>query len=117
MKLNTLPAFIGTVFLITCVAAPTFAADPITDAISGKTVKASRGDRVTFAKNGRLTGMVGPNQDIELLGAWTIRDGRYCRTLQKPQAAAGTKCQDITVNGDGTVTIDGTNGPIVWTIQ
>lgn len=98
-------------------AAPALAADPITDAISGKTVKAERGDTVKFHKNGRLTGMIGPQQDIELLGAWTIRDGRYCRTIEKPASFAGTACQDITVNGDGTVTIDGTNGPIVWTIQ
>lgn len=98
-------------------ATPLSAADPITEAISGKTVKAERGDTVKFHKNGRLTGKVGPKQDIKLLGAWTIRDGRYCRTIKEPESFAGTACQDITLNGDGTVTIFGTNGPIVWTIQ
>lgn len=111
--------FMATVVSSVCAAicATALAADPITDAISGKTVKDPQGSTIKFARNGGLTGKVGPKQNVALEGAWTIRDGKFCRTLQKPERIAGTACQDITVHGDGTVTIVGTNGPVVWTIQ
>lgn len=92
-------------------------ADPITQAISGKRLVADRGDFIDVNANGILTGMVGPDQSNRLAGAWEIRNGQWCRTLTEPAALAGTSCQDASLNGDGTVTIDGVNGPIVWAIQ
>jgi len=91
--------------------------DPITQAISGKRLVADRGDYLDVGANGSVTGMVGPDQTVSLEGAWQIRNGQWCRTLTKPAQLAGTSCQDATLNGDGTVTIDGANGPIVWAIQ
>mgnify|MGYP001099742383 CR=1 FL=1 len=109
-------------FLTACEAtmssdATTVDADPITQAISGKRLVADRGDYINVGANGSLTGMVGPNQSVALEGAWVIRNGQWCRTLTAPSSLAGTDCQDATLNGDGTLTIDGVNGPIVFAIQ
>lgn len=90
--------------------------DPLTAAISGKTL-VSEGGEFTLGSNGSLTGMSGPNRDTEVTGAWEIRDGRYCRTITQPERLAGTACQDITLNDDGTVTIDGINGPVVFALR
>jgi hypothetical protein len=94
-------------------AGPTAEMDPITAAVSGRTLTA--GDTVLNAgADGSLTGTL-PN-GTELSGAWTVRDGQWCRTLEVPANLAGTECQDA-VLGDGTITIDGQRGPTTWTIQ
>lgn len=91
--------------------------DPITAAISGKRLVAPRGDFIDVGADGRVTGMIGPDQSLALSGVWEIRDGQWCRTLTEPASFAGTACQDATLNGDGTITIVGTNATIIWTIQ
>ena len=95
-------------------AAPTVAgADPITTAIAGKSIT-SAGAVIKLRKNGKLSGTM--KNGTKLAGAWTVRDGKFCRTLTAPEAAAGTACQQA-VLGNGTITITGKQGPIVWEIK
>lgn len=68
--------------------------DPITQAISGKRLVAPRGDFIDVGADGRVTGMVGPDQSVALSGIWEIRNGQWCRTLTAPASLAGTACQD-----------------------
>lgn len=90
-------------------------ADPITDALAGKTLVAP-GQEITAQPDGRLTGKVGKNLDVDLEGTWEIKDGKWCRTLSKPKGAAGSACQDLSI-GDGTVTIVGTRGPVEYVLK
>jgi hypothetical protein len=90
--------------------------DPLTAAVSGKTL-VSEGGEFQVGSNGALSGAIGPNRDTAVAGAWAIRDGQWCRTLTEPARLAGTACQAMTLNGDGTVTIDGVNGPVVYAIR
>ncbi|MEM8956460.1 MAG: hypothetical protein AAGC86_01475 [Pseudomonadota bacterium] len=96
-------------------AATSVRADPVTEALAGKTLVAP-GQNITTHADGTLTGKVGENLDIDLIGTWEIRDGQWCRTLSQPAAAAGSACQDITL-GDGVVTIVGSRGPVEFAIQ
>lgn len=89
----------------------------IVQAVSGKRLIVDRGDFIDVGADGELTGMVGPDQSTAISGTWEVRNGQWCRTLVRPAPIAGTACQDATLNGDGTITIVGANGPIVWTIQ
>jgi hypothetical protein len=87
--------------------------DPIAAAVSGRMLVA--GDNVLLAgSDGSLTGTLA--NGAELTGAWEVRDGQWCRTLVTPENLAGTDCQAAEL-GDGTITIEGTNGPTTWTIQ
>ncbi|MBF9060269.1 hypothetical protein HKCCSP123_13870 [Rhodobacterales bacterium HKCCSP123] len=89
-------------------------ADPITSAVSGRTLVA--GDAVINAgADGSLSGTL-PNGS-ELAGAWTVRDGQWCRTLTSPEALAGTACQAAEL-GDGTLTLtNGDGSTTTWMIQ
>lgn len=90
-------------------------ADAITEALAGKTMSAP-GQEITAHADGRLTGKIGKKLDTDLLGTWEIKNGQWCRTLTKPKGAAGSACQNITM-GDGTVIIDGSRGPIEYTLN
>lgn len=79
--------------------------DPLTAAISGQSFMSGE-TRLTFQTDGRLVG-AGPVGDIR--GAWTVRDGRLCRTLTAPQATAGTECQTAELR-EGGVAITRTDG-------
>ncbi|GAA3853528.1 hypothetical protein [Celeribacter arenosi] len=61
-----------------------------------------------------MSGTVGPDQT--LAGVWDVRGGQWCRTLSAPPAFVGTACQNATLNGDGTMTIEG-GGGVVWAIE
>lgn len=100
------------------IATASFAADADLKAtLSGKTIVSEENNaEFKLRRNGRLTGKAGTNQQVEFSGAWTIRDGRFCRTIQKPESWAGTECQAIEL-GQGTVTINGRNGPIQYVIK
>lgn len=87
--------------------------DPITAAVSGRTLVAGESVLVAGA-DGSLSGTLA--NGAELTGAWVVRDGQWCRTLVTPESLAGTACQDAEL-GNGTITIDGTNGATTWTIQ
>lgn len=88
-------------------------ADPISDAVSGKTLTHSK-NKLKLRKNGKLTGNL--SDGSKLSGAWTVRDGQFCRTLKKPERLAGTECQEA-VLGDGVITITGRTGPLDWIIN
>lgn len=91
------------------------APDPITEAVSGRTLVA--GDtRLTAGENGALVGTLA-NGDT-LSGTWRIRDGKWCRTLSQPARFAGPEvCQDAALT-DGLLVIVGSNGsPTAYTIE
>lgn len=108
----------SSVFLSACAEQPKIATDtvdPITAAISGKSLV--RDDAVfDVGSDGSLTGKGGPGMATEFKGAWAIRDGKWCRTFTEPASFAGTECQPADL-GDGTITITGRAGPMVWQIQ
>lgn len=116
--MNRLIVMFSTVLALGACQANTTATevDPLTAAVSGKTL-VSEGGEFRVGRDGTLTGAVGPNRDTEVTGAWAIRDGQWCRTLTAPARLAGTACQAMTLNGDGTVTIDGVSGPVVYAIR
>ncbi len=87
----------------------------LTSALAGKTISSGKAV-LKVRKNGRLSGKVGPNGDVKFEGAWTIRDGKWCRTIKEPASFAGTECQAMTL-GDGVITITGRNGPVDWQIN
>jgi len=65
---------------------------------------------VVLNRNGTLVGT-----GIE--GVWEERDGKYCRTLTKPERLAGTECQVATVNGN-EISFDNQKGRTsTWVIQ
>lgn len=89
--------------------------DPITQAVSGRTLVA--GDtRLTAGANGALVGTLA-NGDT-LSGTWRIGGGKWCRTLTQPAKFAGPEvCQDAAL-ADGQLVIIGSSGrPTVYTIE
>lgn len=86
--------------------------DPLTQALAGKTL-VSPNATIRLARNGALSGKVG---QAKLSGAWTVRDGKFCRTLKAPENLAGTQCQDAQLNGK-TVTLTTGRGPVVYQIK
>ena len=117
MKKISLAAILAASVLGACATETPQATDPITQAVAGKRLVADRGDYVDVKADGTLSGMVGPEQTEELAGTWEIQNGQWCRTLTLPANFTGSACQDATLNDDGTLTIDGVNGPVVWAIQ
>jgi hypothetical protein len=61
--------------------------------------------------------MSGTVRGAPFAGAWTVRNERFCRTITQPARLVGTECQDVTFNDDGSMTIDGVNGPVTWTLS
>jgi len=88
----------------------------IADQFSGKNL---RGDGVSMNINadGTFTGMVGNRLQDDFAGTWKISGGRWCRTISEPSRLAGSQCQDLTINNNGTVTIDGRSGPATYTLR
>lgn len=104
--LSTIAAF----GLAACDTAPTPSADaPEWLSIVDKTL-VSGDTTVVLGSDGTISG-----SGIE--GVWEERDGKYCRTLTKPERFAGTECQVATVDGD-QITFDNLQGRTsTWTIQ
>ena len=94
-----------------CVTTPVASdgAGSLTAALSGRTLTNESGS-LRLAANGSLSGTVGGNA---LTGAWTERNGQFCRTIAEPARLVGTACQDVIFNNDGTVTINN----ITWTLS
>jgi hypothetical protein len=89
------------------------ASPSLTAALSGRTLT-SGSTEIVLGADGSLSGMAGT---AALSGTWTETNGQFCRTLTAPSRLVGTQCQDVTFNGDGTLTIDGVNGPVTYTIS
>lgn len=69
----------------------------------------TRGDMtVTLNPDGTITG-----SGFE--GTWEERDGKYCRTLTKPERLAGTECQTVTVNGNEVTIVSESGTSTTWT--
>lgn len=88
--------------------------DPLVAALSGKSIK-NGGTVIDIVEDGTFTGTSGNGDTFS--GTWEIIGGQWCRTIDPPSplAAQGNVCQE-TVLGEETVTITGTNGPLVWEI-
>jgi hypothetical protein len=120
MKRKTILILFGSIgmFVGGCVASPTAtsisanAGGDLTSALSGRTLVNDVGT-ITLGADGRMTGAV---RGAPFAGAWVERNGQFCRTITQPARLVGTECQDVTFNGDGTITIDGVNGPVTWTL-
>ncbi|MEL7213687.1 MAG: hypothetical protein AAGK92_13575 [Pseudomonadota bacterium] len=89
--------------------------DPITQAVSGRTLVA--GDtRLTAGANGALVGTLAGGDTLS--GTWRILNGRWCRTLTQPARFAGPEvCQDVALT-EGQLVIIGSNGnPTTYIIE
>lgn len=89
------------------------AAEGLQATLSGRTLSNDNGE-INLGTNGRMSGTV---RGAPFAGAWTVRNEQFCRTITQPARVAGTECQDVTFNDDGTVTIDGVNGPVTWALS
>lgn len=83
---------------------------------SGKNLSGNGVD-MNINPDGTFTGKVGKNLDQDFAGTWKIKNGQWCRTISKPERFKGSSCQDLTMNGDGTVTIDGRRGPAKYALK
>lgn len=101
--------------LAACVQAErTEGVDPITAAVSGKTLTA--GDSIlNVGADGTLTGVL--PDGAELIGEWSVRNGQWCRTINTPSRFAGTACQNAELIDDAKISIDGINRTTIWTIE
>ena len=72
-------------------ATPAFAADDLKKALSGKSLTNDSGT-ITLRRNGKIKAK-------RFEGAWTVRDGKFCRTITKPEKIAGTECQEVKFEG------------------
>lgn len=89
--------------------------DPLTSALAGKTLLHSNGGTVIAYADGRMGGTEASGED--LVGAWVIRDGQWCRTIKKPEKWAGTRCQDVTIDGDQATFLRDDGSSTTYTIQ
>jgi hypothetical protein len=116
MKLVTLSIIAGSIVALSA-CMPTGGmddADPITSAVSGRSLTAG-GTTINVGADGSLSGTSANGTEIS--GAWTVRDGQWCRTLTAPAAIAGTACQPAEL-GDGTLTLTNVGGTTTtWMIQ
>ncbi|MEL7300877.1 MAG: hypothetical protein AAFM92_10880 [Pseudomonadota bacterium] len=89
--------------------------DPITQAVSGRTLVAGE-TRLTAGANGALVGTLAGGDTLS--GTWRISNGKWCRTLTQPARFAGPEvCQDAALT-EGQLVIVGSNGnPTTYTIE
>ncbi|WP_425091221.1 hypothetical protein [Tropicimonas sp. S265A] len=88
--------------------------DPITAAISGKTLV---NEDATFTLNpdGTASGTLG-TETYE--GTWRIARGQFCGAAVKPERFSGLGlCRDIILNDNGTVTLVGGGRRSVFAIR
>ncbi|WP_243254520.1 hypothetical protein [Sulfitobacter indolifex] len=70
--------------------------------------------------DGNFAIVLNPDGSLEgegIKGSWTEREGKFCRTLTKPESRAGTECQIVTLSGN-QATFDNQQGRITsWMVQ
>lgn len=81
----------------------------LTAALSGKTLVNAKGN-IEVGSDGSLRG-----RNVE--GTWEVRDGKWCRTLTKPERFAGTACQKVQLDGDTVTFVRGDGTTATYTIQ
>lgn len=89
-------------------------AQNLTEALAGKTLT-SGNNSLVLSKDGRLTGVLGGKD--KLVGAWTIRDGKYCRTISEPKRFEGTACQSVKIDGKVVTFIRADGTPQAWSME
>jgi hypothetical protein len=119
-KTAVLSAAICTVGLAGCMETTTSApatmddSGTITERLAGRTLTNENGT-IVLGADGSVSGSIRAG---ELAGAWTERNGQYCRTFTAPERVVGTRCQDVRFNADGTVTfLGGVGGDTTWQIS
>ncbi|QFT62065.1 hypothetical protein [Roseivivax sp. THAF30] len=75
---------------------------PIETRLTGKTLVNSGGWSITPEAGGVLSGTEADGSAV--VGTWEERNGQFCRTLTQPADWAGTACQNVVFEDDGTVT-------------
>ena len=114
-KLFTCTA-IASIVLSGCMATtPSEDMDPLTARLSGQTGVHDSGTTITLHEDGRLSGQ-NPSGDA-IVGVWTVRDGRFCRTITAPDRLAGTNCQDVEFNGNEVTFIRDDNTTSTFVMQ
>ena len=106
---------LASLIAISACAEITTTPDPITQAVSGRTLIA--GDtRLTAGANGALIGTLAGGDTLS--GTWRISSGKWCRTLTLPARFAGPEvCQDAALT-DGQLVVIGSNGaPTAYDIE
>ncbi|MEP1354484.1 MAG: hypothetical protein ABJX32_16585 [Tateyamaria sp.] len=89
--------------------------DPISQQLVGKRL-VSTGMTLHLQEGNRMAGRAGPSGDVNIDGAWQIREGKFCRTISEPVQMVGTECQDISIDGE-TATLVGRDGPTTFIIE
>ena len=77
--------------------------------LAGKTLT-NADSTLALTKDGALIGK--SKSGAVIRGTWEAKDGKFCRTLTEPAAAAGTECQNVTIQGD-QLTLVRANGQVV----
>lgn len=109
-------AIFGSIFAFALSAcAETQSIDPITQAVSGRTLVAGE-TRLTAGANGALVGTLAGGDTLS--GTWRILNGKWCRTLTEPARFAGPEvCQNAALT-DGQLVIVGSSGnPTTYVIE
>lgn len=111
---HTIIALTAAVSLTACMDG-TNTPDPITQAVSGRTLVAGE-TRLTAGANGALVGTLAGGDTLS--GTWRIKGGKWCRTLTQPERFAGPEvCQDVALT-DGQLVLIGSSGkPTTYTIE
>jgi hypothetical protein len=87
--------------------------DPLTAQLSGKTLTNENGT-IVLGADGSMSGAIPAG---EVAGAWTVRNGQYCRTLTAPARFAGTLCQEVRFNDDTVTFVGGVSGDSTYTMS
>lgn len=76
--------------------------DPLYKALVGKSFVGETGMAIKLQADGTISGGRG---DITIAGTWSVRGGKYCRTLEAPtpEAMRSTGCPDLKVEGDKAI--------------
>lgn len=111
---STILAVIPFLALTACVAGNP-SPDPISQAVSGKTLVA--GDtRLTAGTNGTLVGTLAGGDTAS--GTWRISNNKWCRTLSLPVRLKGPEVCQAAALSDGKLVIIGSSGkPTTYTIE
>lgn len=106
---------IASLIAVTACAEVRTTSDPITQAVSGRTLVAGE-TRLAVGANGALVGALASGDTLS--GTWRIKGGQWCRTLTLPVRFSGPEvCQDAALT-DGQLVIIGSNGsPTTYTIE
>ncbi len=73
--------------------------------LSGKTLTAGKAV-IKLLSNGKIEGSISGEP---LAGSWSVKGGKFCRTIKLPTRLKGSECQKVTFKGN-TVTFISVSG-------